>query len=315
MRPQAWLVYFLPMYPLIYKVTRIISLGTFLWLHNMAEGTLRAQDNHDNAATWDLKVFPHGELFLPLIADPTQPMFRLGVLAVDSDLDQTWVGLAAVGETFGLFRLIDTSQNRALQLDVSGGVFSQFDLLGESSDLINADYLIGMPITYRHSAYSMRLRFYHQSSHLGDEFLLRNNPPRINLSFESLELLLSAQFRSLRLYGGGEYLVRTDPDDLDSGLLHLGAEYLHATPLIRFKTDNICRALAALDAKLWQENSYEPSVNLKLGIELGTDNDPRQEERTLRILLEGYRGLAPYGQFFTQSVQIWSYGLEIQLSL
>jgi hypothetical protein len=36
-----------------------------------------------------------------------------------------------------------------------------------------------------------RRRVLHQSSHLGDEFLLRNRTTRINLSYEALDLLLS----------------------------------------------------------------------------------------------------------------------------
>jgi len=53
-----------------------------------------------------------------------------------------------------------------------GAVFAQFNLDTPSFDLLNADYLVGPELTLRHGRWSGRVRFYHQSSHLGDEFLL-----------------------------------------------------------------------------------------------------------------------------------------------
>src|SRR6185295_5880290 len=96
-----------------------------------------------------------------------------------------------------------------LQISLAGAVFAQVDLNAASYDLMNADYLIGLPITYRVDRFSTRLRLYHQSSHLGDEFLLREGLPitRENLSFESVEWLVSQDLASLRLYAGGEYLL------------------------------------------------------------------------------------------------------------
>jgi hypothetical protein len=41
------------------------------------------------------------------------------------------------------------------------------------------------------------VRLFHQSSHLGDEFLLRNRVERINLSYESADLKLSYKFFAL----------------------------------------------------------------------------------------------------------------------
>jgi hypothetical protein len=52
-------------------------------------------------------------------------------------------------------------------------VFAQFDLDSTSDDLLNADYVVGLPLTFRRAGFSARGRFYHQSSHLGDELLLR----------------------------------------------------------------------------------------------------------------------------------------------
>ena len=52
-------------------------------------------------------------------------------------------------------------------------------------------------------------RLFHQSSHLGDEFLLRTQTQRVNLSYESVDLRFSYEIGDvLRLYGGGGLPLR-----------------------------------------------------------------------------------------------------------
>ena len=79
-------------------------------------------------------------------------------------------------------------------------------------DLINSDYQLGFPVTPREGPFSARIRLYHQSSHLGDEFLL-NNPQvtRVNYSFEEADAVGSFEYRWLRLYAGGGYLLHREP--------------------------------------------------------------------------------------------------------
>jgi len=76
-------------------------------------------------------------------------------------------------------------------------VFAQFNLDTPSFDLLNADYLVGPELTLRHGRWSGRVRFYHQSSHLGDEFLLNygiaHGVQRQDLSFEILDAIVSVE--------------------------------------------------------------------------------------------------------------------------
>ena len=56
-------------------------------------------------------------------------------------------------------------------------------------------------------------RFYHQSSHLGDEFLIETEVERVNLTYEARRPPAVVRgHRWLRLYGGGGYIVRGDPE-------------------------------------------------------------------------------------------------------
>ena len=73
-----------------------------------------------------------------------------------------------------------------MEFGIQAGVFAIFDLDAESLDLINADYLIGIPLVFRKGNFSNMTRIFHQSSHLGDEFLLRGRAEkRVNLSYEA----------------------------------------------------------------------------------------------------------------------------------
>ena len=156
---------------------------------------------------------PHGDIFRPLLADMKQPRFYVSVRRVrfrgaglpgggqDPGIS---AALVAMGKDVGIWRRSKRHRCDGLQVSLLAGVFSQFNLDTSSDDLINSDYLIGPEVTLRRGFASARLRVYHQSSHLGDEFIL-NNPgvDRVNLSFEVIDGLVSFEGGWWRLYVGG----------------------------------------------------------------------------------------------------------------
>ena len=97
-------------------------------------------------------------------------------------------------------------QGAKWEAGIQAGVFSFFDLDAPSSDLVNADYIVGLVVGYRHGRFSALGRLFHQSSHLGDEYLLSDDAEdRVNLSYQAVDLRLSYEFFGdvLRLYVGG----------------------------------------------------------------------------------------------------------------
>src|SRR5262245_54758533 len=166
---------------------------------------------HEAQATGTV-FFPEDHIFCPLIADPKEPRSFVSFLrGTFRSLDDpsgkgTSVGSVGLGDDFGLVRWGGPEAGEGVQLNVEGAIFAQFDLGTLSNDLINADYLVGVPLAFRRSGFSVRARIYHQSSHLGDEFLLRSEEPvRENLSFEAFELLASQEIGPFRAYGGIEH--------------------------------------------------------------------------------------------------------------
>jgi len=261
----------------------------------------------------DITPLPEKDLFRPLLADPKEPRFQVSALRVDSDVHDSTVGAVGFGENFGIARWPGRHAQEAWQLNLSAGVFAQFDLDAPSDDLVNADYIVGFPVSYRNDRWSARLRFYHQSSHLGDEYLLRVHPDRVNLSFESLETLVSYEWERWRVYGGGEYLVFREPEELEPGILHAGVEYRASEPSWNIGTLGAARLVGGLDAKSWEQHDWDVALSLKLGLEFRPQRDAGRSGRSWNLLLEFYDGPSPYGQFYTYEVRYWGLGLVLHL--
>jgi hypothetical protein len=250
------------------------------------------------------EAFPLGDLFEPLIADPKQPQFFVSIDHFTSTGATYTMASVGFGETFGLVRFFGSREGNGLQLSVEGALFAQFNLEAPSSDLINADYTIGLPLTYRYDDNSLRLRIYHQSSHLGDEFLQSVNPPeRVNLSFEAVELLYSRDWRNWRGYGGGEYLIHKEPADLKPASIHWGIEYRGNEPLLWNG-----RPIGGVDVKSLEEHNWAKDTSVKVGLEFG---HPNPGQRRLRLMAEWYEGFDPRGQFYHNKVHYFGLGTSL----
>jgi hypothetical protein len=254
--------------------------------------------------TGEAESFPTGDVFRPLIADPKQPQFFVSFFRFESPGERFTMASVGFGETFGLYRFFGSREGDGLQVSVEGALFAQFNMNTNSYDLQNADYTIGIPVTYRRGDNSLRFRLYHQSSHLGDELLLSANPPnRVNLSFEAIELIYSREWRGFRVYGGGEYLIDKNPSTLKPLSAHWGVEYRASDPLFWNG-----RPIAGVDMKSLEEHDWALDTSVKAGIEFG---HPNPGQRRLRLMAEWYKGFDPHGQFYVHKVEYYGLGVSL----
>ena len=169
-------------------------------------------------------------VFDPLIADPRWPDFSAAYAryighAQNNQPGQTNrdAGNVSFGDSLSLFQWAPNPSG-TLEIGVQAALFADFDLDQKNVDLINADYFVGPVAEYSMGDFSMLLRIFHQSSHLGDNFLL-NNPgiTRFELSYEEPDVLFSLDLfhKSLRVYGGGGYMVDVDPSSTEEGSYNL----------------------------------------------------------------------------------------------
>ena len=257
--------------------------------------------------------FPQDQIFCPILADPKEARSFVSLLrGTFPSLDDpsgkgTTIASVGLGDSFGLIGWRGPAPNDGIQLDVIGSIFAQFDLGAPSNDLINADYIIGLPVTFRRSGFSTRLKVYHQSSHLGDEYLLRSEEiDRKNLSFESIELLVSQEMGPLRVYIGGERIFRREPDTLPSELFHGGAE-------LRTGRAGPLQLVSGVDVKTTDLHDWSPAVSGRVGVEMARSGSEGHPARLVTLMVELYQGPSPYGQFFQDDISYVGVGLHFGL--
>jgi hypothetical protein len=257
--------------------------------------------------------FPEDHLFCALLADPKEARSFVSYLRgefrtrEDPAGEVTNIGSVGLGDSFGLVRIGGPRPGEGVQLDIVGSVFAQFDLGAASTDLINADYLVGFPLTFRRGGFSARGRFYHQSSHLGDEYLLRDEEiQRENLSFESVEVLVSQEAGPLRAYVGVEQLFRRNPETLAERLVHGGFE-------LRRGRAGPSRVVAGVDVKATRQHDWSPAISGRVGIEVARSAAGGHPGRLVAFLLEAYDGPSPYGQFFQDDITYFGIGFHLGL--
>ncbi len=268
-----------------------------------------ARGEESPAAALDAKT--RQALFSPLVADPKEPHFYASVLGTDQRAtgESLTVGSVGLGDQFGF--LGRHAVDGGWQVGLQAGVMAQFILdRGRSYPLVNADYVFGVPVTWRRDRVSARLRLYHQSSHLGDEYLLQHpDVRRIDISFEELEGVVSfdlANARGRAYVGAGEVLHHSS--DMRRAKLLAGCEWrgwghLRSGTARGFGS----RLLAGVEVKLLQELEWRADIRAVVGLELAHTLGGR----SVSLMAEYYDGSIPYGQFFHQKEDHLGIGLHL----
>ncbi len=279
------------------------------------------KDNNDNSKTTKSKVIEKSiftqktrptkalvtdglmanhSLFQPLIADPKWPRFTL---AYQYDLKRSVLRRHAFapnfGASFSIYRVTDREKDQEWELGMQAGLFGLMDIGRNPSALINADYFVGVPISYRKGAFTTLLRPYHISTHLGDEFMLTPEgkaTKRINLSYEGIDLILSYNINAFRVYGGGGYLVHKEPSYIKPLKIQIGTEYYSDYTFMGGRL----RPVSGIDIKADQNGAWFPGVSVKTGVQI--ENSALISNK-LQVMLEFYSGKSMHGQFYKDKIQ------------
>ena len=263
----------------------------------------------DETRGWS--AFPRGDVFCPLVADPKREGSFASYLWTDKSVFGSRIGAIGIGDQFGLVRWNGARPGDGVELSVAANVYSQFDVDVTTFDLLNADYVLSIPLTMRWGPLSSRWRLYHQSSHLGEAFLAGSKVPEENFAFESAEAIVSFELAAMRLYAGGEYLLDVRPIAFDHHIAHGGVE-LHAPRTLA--ADGVLasvRPIAAVDVKAAEELEWSVGWSGRAGFEIG--RAPRTEHRgqAWQLLFEFYDGPLPYGQFLNDRTRYYGVGLHL----
>ena len=252
-------------------------------------------------------VLDRAKLFDPLLAAPRWPHFYATYQHYSDpggDGNARDAGSVGFGDTIAFYRDA-LSDGQRYEVGVQAGVFALFDLGAPSNDLVNADYFVGPYAAYRNGNFSALGRVYHISSHLGDEFLLRNRVDRVNLSFETVDAIASYELPAgFRGYGGASYIFHREPSSLRPFGIEYGVEYRSPYTFL----NGLIRPVAAADFQHREENDYSLDLSLRAGIQF---EDPARFSQRAQLLLEYYQGRSPNGQFYDDRIETFGVGLHL----
>ncbi len=276
------------------------------------EVSLQSHVGHQNLYRLPTGAFPAGRLFAPLLADPRWPGFSAEYehfspyhpISGLKDVIQV-----SIGDTVPLDRK-NLPDHWQMEYGLQATVFAFFNTDTTHNDLQNADYFVGGYAAFRHKNLSFILRYYHQSSHLGDELLV-DNPQYLQLrqkiSYEEINAIGSVDFyhRMFRIYAGGGYLLDVAPADLGHWRVHYGAEF-HGPMFMRLGFLRVS-PVAGADFKNWDQTNWDTDVSLRAGIQIEKN---RLTSPKMQFLLEFYNGHDQNGQFYVNQVQYIGFGVH-----
>ncbi|NQV15104.1 DUF1207 domain-containing protein [bacterium] len=259
----------------------------------------------------EIQWLPHGSFFPTMYLDPTACQQGLSVLAYQVEGNQKGQMYVPVSLSMQqqLLRM-EYDQDTRYELGIQFSVFSQFSIVdvGEAfmGGLQNADYRISAVLNVQRDKNThYRLSLFHQSSHLGDDYIIRNSittPTLRTLNYEQLDLIISKKIDMYRVYGGGGYNV--SPNTIrERFMLQFGADL--TKPLAAFAGASM---IAGFDVKIYEHNDYTPNLRLGFGLELaGNTKSP------YKILITWYQGRLPYSTLEYQRVHLLGLSLVFNL--
>jgi hypothetical protein len=257
-------------------------------------------------------------LYPPMIADPRQPMYSAALRLGDHVVGRI-AAAVSLGDDFPIFRWNDVFRwHGAMQIDIQAGIWSVFnfyhvppDPCDGNCELVNTDYLLGIPLSYAVDRWAFRLRIYHLSSHLGDEFLINHLEyikKRVNPSYEAIDFFTSYQFSGgLRGYFGPGIILHSDKCfPMKTFYLEYGLEWrfwgkklyyhrLYGTPFI------------AIDIQNWQVRHWNFDKTIKIGYEI---SKLQGVGRKMRLYVDYHNGYSYEGQFFKEKTMYGEIGLS-----
>lgn len=191
------------------------------------------------------------------------------------------------------------------------GAFTQFEWTTVNNEqqrnLLNTDYKIAFSYVRKVNFQSTyRIRFFHVSSHLGDDIIIRNGINKFTenkVNYEQLEFTFYRYIEGgVRIYGGVGSVIRPNS-------LRLPFSYHFGSHQNYHQEDNKWGWTLGFMFKGFQETDFNP--NLKIGF--GPSYFASSKAEPFRIVLEYYNGHLPYSQFEQNKTEWMGLGIYFNI--
>jgi len=258
-------------------------------------------DDYQGPKIYDWTFLPASHIYKPYMAGVKESRSSVHLMRNSGD---SWLLDGNLGGRFGVFRFGDDSGFMAegFQWDVEGSAHVRLDI-PEDVDVRSVDFRAGSQVswTYRENTrHRTRLGYYHISSHLGDEFLIKN-PGYNRLNFARDVIILghsyyfTERFRVYGEMGWAFYTKESKPWEFQFGM-----EYAPNSA-----TGPKGEPFFAVHGHLREELRYSGNFTFQAGWAWVGE----VPGRTLRTGFHYYNGLSSQYSFFNEFEQQIGYGL------
>jgi hypothetical protein len=259
------------------------------------------------SAAESVDLFPRpNEIFPLLIADPR----HIQVAASYYRLAGQNTSDIALGHSWGLTRWRAGSlQDWLWEADVEGMAYSRFQIGGGVNQFETVDFLLNLPVTVRRGDVAFKGTVFHESSHLGDDYIRRTGDRGFRYSNEGVRLQTSLEPRRWgRLYAGTTYLLHdvpvVRPWTLQGGFEFFSDDLTWATHRAR------TRLFVGQDFQSHQDVRWNVDSHTVAGVKL---NFRESMTRAVRLQLGYFNGHSPFGQFFARRERYCDVSIAFEL--
>jgi hypothetical protein len=208
---------------------------------------------------WDWQLLPTGIIYKSYLASQKESRFATQFNHIPEWNDTFWE--PTLGARVAIVRFGDREAvlPQGFQIDAEGSAQTRLNLT-DNVDVTSVDFRGGVPLTYGYGPWRLKAGYYHLSSHLGDEFLLKNpGYPRLNFARDVL-LLGAAYYLSddFRIYGELGWAFFTDVSE--PWELQFGFDYVPAAP-----TGARGAPFVAMNGHLREELNFSGNFTIQAG--------------------------------------------------
>jgi len=264
----------------------------------LSDSSLSGQESQDKKT----KLFPDENLFPAMLVDPDEPQSYISFTKLNKGdiLDYDVYIPFAFGFRKGIVQwgMNNVSLDFASHTQFGWRREKNINPSGLRKSLINIDYMIGgsYNVQLNENLYA-RLRLFHRSSHLGDDYILLDsiNPhgywENDESNYEQSDITILYKYKTIKTYGGVGYVL--SPSTPRKRLsFQLGAT------VSDFSNPRLRSLVMGFDMKVLENNFYNPNLKCAAGIKF-------YKEKPFYLLAEYYTGHIPYSRFESSLIINW----------
>jgi hypothetical protein len=258
------------------------------------------------------EYFPKHKLLKDVFLDPLVPKMSGGVHIFwrNGKKQDLILGTFAIGINKAIFQK-QKNNNKAFEIGLEFASFTQFEFFYNSVGThkrqhFNTDFIIGLPVIWKFDKIFLRFKIFHRSTHLGDDYIFRNNLTDHEvepITYEQMDISLFYEKKNTVYYVGLGSILRSN---VSRKVFVAYAGFFNS---VNIGQSNGFRFVYGVNIKTEAETDFKPGINSGIGIEFGG----KKKNYPIKLMMEYYNGFMPFSAFEQNDVQML--GLSIFMKL